>query len=151
MKIEEKSSIEIFKENLKSLPTRFGPARAAVGAFEDFDGNPYPGKGVNGFTSKDKAVLGIPEMDKTIWVPFILDGNDRELIRVAMEELKMDEEKVLSNILLKWLADNREFLEELAGDYIKENNSEDEIAKKMAAAEALMKKYQKQLAQLKNQ
>lgn len=129
---------------LKALPTRFGPARAKVG-------DPKPdGKGSAGYTSKDKAVLGIGEDDVVTWAPVPLEYGDSNMIKAVAEKMEIPAHKLMANIINKFIIDNYEGLDEIAGDVIREKDSEDDLQKKIAALQARQKALMDRLSKMGN-
>jgi hypothetical protein len=104
-------------------------ARKKVG-----DANPDGKSGKH--TSKDKAVLGVPEENNICWAyPNFVHGDDNRFRAVAKLAGKTPAE-LGASIVMTWFADNREEIDLLVKDSLAGEQTAEEITKKMKAAEA---------------
>lgn len=136
-KIELSKDASAFIASLKEMPSHFLPLseRKTVK-----DINPAS-KALNGlYTSKDKAVLGIPEENMTIWAPFHLCHDDNERFKIIAKEIDKDIQELAAEVLINWMNAHSEEIEEIALDKLKGDKSDDDLEKEIEAARKKMEK-----------
>lgn len=97
------------------------------------------------FTSKDKRVLGIPDDNNTIWSHPHFDKVTHSLICGVAKTIDRPVASMIAEIVMDWVEGHRAEIEEIGESYVRGEDDEATIQKKLDAAQRQMERLQAML------